>query len=394
MRSLSLTIDLDEIITKLVNRLSKIMAISKVSIYLKTEESEKVKVYETSEQKENNEIIFYEPDKNDPFFVSLIEQEKINTEEFMINYYLKISEELEKRKISLSLPLIVQNRLIGILNLGNKKFEDEFSQEDIFLLETISTQASIAIDNAISYKKLEKAYKELKNTQEELIKAEKLSTIGRMASSIIHDVKTPITSIIGFAQLIGFKTENKLLQEYTKQIIRSAEQMHGMIQEILDFAKGKEKELNKKKHNLEEIIDEAVLELKNYLEHNNIKLKLVRDFNNSLYLDKQKVVRVLYNVIKNAIESMPDGGRITIKTYPDNNNAVISITDTGKGIHPEIKNKIFEPFFSNGKNNGTGLGLSIVKKIVEAHKGKISVESNPGKGTTFFISFPIIKDIT
>jgi len=394
VRSLSLTIDLDEIITKLVNRLSKIMAISKVSIYLKTEESEKVKVYETSEQKENNEIIFYEPDKNDPFFVSLIEQEKINTEEFMINYYLKISEELEKRKISLSLPLIVQNRLIGILNLGNKKFEDEFSQEDIFLLETISTQASIAIDNAISYKKLEKAYKELKNTQEELIKAEKLSTIGRMASSIIHDVKTPITSIIGFAQLIGFKTENKLLQEYTKQIIRSAEQMHGMIQEILDFAKGKEKELNKKKHNLEEIIDEAVLELKNYLEHNNIKLKLVRDFNNSLYLDKQKVVRVLYNVIKNAIESMPDGGRITIKTYPDNNNAVISITDTGKGIHPEIKNKIFEPFFSNGKNNGTGLGLSIVKKIVEAHKGKISVESNPGKGTTFFISFPIIKDIT
>ena len=116
---------------------------------------------------------------------------------------------------------------------------------------------------------------------------------------------------------------------------------------------------------------------------------LKQEFDGEIPVDELKILRVFYNVIKNAAESMPAGGKLTIKTYSLNNKAVISISDTGTGISSEIKDKIFNPLFTYGKNNGTGLGLSIVKKIVEAHKGKIEIESKEGEGTTFYISLPV-----
>jgi len=388
VRTLSLTLDPDELITKLLTRLTKIMGLAKAVLYLETYEQEKIKIYELGNTEEGV-IISRIPEKDDPFFNLLTGQEAIKTDEFMIKYYMKIRNALEEHQISLSLPLIVSNRLVGILNLWNTSYEKEFTPEEIFLLETVSTQASIAIDNALTYKRLERAYRELSETQEELIKAEKLSAVGKITSSIIHDIKNPLTNIMGFSQLTSLKTEDKILKQYAENIFYSAEQMLNMVKEILDFVKGKETELSLAPYKLEEVVSKTVEDLKSYLEHNNIELKVMQKFKKNVYLDKFKITRVLYNIIKNAAESMPEGGVLTIRTFSENNKALISVNDTGTGMSEEVRDKIFNPFFTNGKKTGTGLGLSIVRKIIEAHKGKIKVDSEKGKGTTFLISLPV-----
>ena len=240
---------------------------------------------------------------------------------------------------------------------------------------------------------LEKAYTQLKNTQEELLNAERLSAIGKFASIIIHDIKNPLTNIRAYAELL----ERKLgkidgIDEFffrgTSTIINEVDRLVAMTTELLDFSKG-DSNLDKEEVDFYEYLQIIAESMQGRAEKNNIQIKFepVKE-KIFLFIDKQKMQRVFSNLVNNAIEAIGENGLINITLENKDDGFVLwKIKDSGCGIPQKIASRIFEPFVS-GKSNGTGLGMSIVKSFVEKHGGSISVESKVGEGTEMIISLP------
>ncbi|MFC1621472.1 GAF domain-containing protein [Candidatus Omnitrophota bacterium] len=307
-----------------------------------------------------------------------------------------------KTKSILAVPIIHKEKLIGALEVINKKTAESFSSQDVKLLEIVAGQAAIAIENAMLYQKVLRKHQALKAKHDQLIEAqaklvnmEKLSAIGNMASRIVHDFRNPLAVIKGFADLLMMKKETvktKDIEEFHKIIVRDVERLLGMTSEILDFAKGKTS-LSFVETTMKELIDTVCDCLKIDFEEKNVKLITKINYDGPLYIDKNKMQRVIFNIAFNARDAMSKskGGNFEIETSVSGNDAEIRLSDTGGGIPEEIKANIFEPFATYGKSNGTGLGLAIVKKVVGEHDGTVVIESPSKKDsfdTTFVIRFP------
>lgn len=240
---------------------------------------------------------------------------------------------------------------------------------------------------------LEKAYTQLKNTQEELLNAERLSAIGKFASIIIHDIKNPLTNIRAYAELLERKLDkidgiDEFFFRGTSTIINEVDRLVAMTTELLDFSKG-DSNLDKEEVDFYEYLQTIAESMQGRAEKNNIQIKFepVKE-KIFLFIDKQKMQRVFSNLVNNAIEAIGENGLINITLENKDDGFVLwKIKDSGCGIPQKIASRIFEPFVS-GKSNGTGLGMSIVKSFVEKHGGSISVESNVGEGTEMIISLP------
>lgn len=225
-----------------------------------------------------------------------------------------------------------------------------------------------------------------KRAEQELIMAEKYSMGGKIARSIAHEVRNPLTNLhLALEQLkeeVG--DENEMIELYSDIIKRNAERIDQLITELLSSSKPKQLTLSEE--NLNEVVDET-LELT--LDRLNLKkMKLVKKLDPelpTLKLDKDKFNMAILNIIINAIEAMDEGkGVLEISTYTENGNAVLIIKDNGKGIPKDDLTKLFDPFFT-GKRSGMGLGLTTTQNIIKSHSGKIQVDSKVGEGTTFKI---------
>jgi signal transduction histidine kinase len=235
--------------------------------------------------------------------------------------------------------------------------------------------------------------KKLKTAQHELLQKERLSVVGQMASSIVHDFRSPMTIV-----LIGLETvrTNKNLSEGRRneiyeQVKKAIQKMQQMTQELLDYTRG-EITLTVQECDVQSFVEGIVKSVQESLARKRIHLSLVCDYHGVAKFDKERIERVLLNIINNAEDAMQEGGEITVRTYRDDSQLIFSISDTGGGIPEEIRDKIFEPFVTAGKKRGTGLGLAIVKKIVEQHGGEISFESQLSVGTTFTVKIPLQMD--
>ncbi len=220
-------------------------------------------------------------------------------------------------------------------------------------------------------------------------KEENLSLIGKMLTTVLHDVKNPLSAIKGFAELIGIRVENSEIKEFAAIIGKEIEKLNSMTKEILDFAKG-ETRLNIVNFKASEFIDE----LKIYFDHEFSKRKMKYDIEMEsdfeMVLDPAKLLRAVLNIAKNAAEAMePDKGIFKILIKKHNENVVIKLSDNGPGIPKNMLKKIFQPFFTRGKTLGTGLGLAIVKKMISDHNGIIKIWSEENKGTVFTLEIPL-----
>ncbi len=225
-------------------------------------------------------------------------------------------------------------------------------------------------------------------------KNERLFTLGIMAAALSHEIKNPIIAIIGMISRLESKTsaEDKELFEIVK---KEALRIEGIISRLSDFYKFKEakKELN----DINALIKETISLTGHYLTRFK-KIETTIELSPEIppfYFNKGQLQQVLVNLIINASQTMKEGGHLTIKTTTEADDGakkvVIVVKDTGIGISPEHLSKIFLPFFTTKSyEEGTGIGLSISKEIIERHDGKITVESEPGKGTTFRITLPLI----
>jgi two-component system NtrC family sensor kinase len=226
----------------------------------------------------------------------------------------------------------------------------------------------------------------IKSFEGELIKANKLSALGELASSIAHEIKNPLISIQGFARRIGTTEDRDKLEKYAKFIEQEADRLTQVLTKLLGFSRMDEPK--KDFLNMNEIVDDTVLFMEHHLTRfKNVEIAVEKEPDLPLVqVDRIHVQQTVVNILMNAAQAMPGGGKILIKTGRGDQYVFISITDTGVGIKEEDLERIFEPFFTTKeKEQGTGLGLSLCKRLIEANAGKIEVESKVGEGTTFRI---------
>jgi signal transduction histidine kinase len=225
----------------------------------------------------------------------------------------------------------------------------------------------------------------------ELMRTERLSTIGTMANSIIHDLKNPIQALQSCADLITERCTDPSVKSFTKIMRKSVDNMTDMVQELLDFARG-QSSLMIERQSPSAVMEELDMQLVRLIPE---KVHLVRDVQcaDDIRVDVGRFVRVLLNLIKNSVEAMPKGGVLRLEVFQLDNTVTFRVADTGSGIPAELLPRIFEPFVTYGKSKGTGLGMAIVKSVVEAHGGEIEVRSKVGVGTTTEIVLPTVDPL-
>jgi len=221
----------------------------------------------------------------------------------------------------------------------------------------------------------------------EVVRKERLHTIGEMAGAIIHDFKNPMTSIHLGAEEIRDRIRDDRVHHCCSVIVRQVNRMLAMAQQLLDFVEGRT-DFRIRIWKADQFLEEVRLLNMDFASAHGIELH-IQGSNHDMYIDKDRMLRVMQNLISNAIDAF-DGksGRIEIRSLRENGGVRISVSDNGRGIPESIRETLFDPFVTVGKKRGTGLGLAIIKRIIEGHGGAITYRSSPGKGTDFFIFIP------
>jgi signal transduction histidine kinase len=279
-------------------------------------------------------------------------------------------------KAALVVPLEGERKApMGALAIYNKRGGVAFNEEDRELLELVAANASTAILLQLSREAREREGR--------------LTTIGRLLSSVIHDLKTPLTVISGYVQLMQASKDRKLREQYAGLILRQFDLIGAMQREVLEFARGEKSVLVRKVY-LQKFFDDVRVELESDLSRRGIELVVDVQERGTARFDEGKILRVIHNLARNAAEAMSKGGgKFVIKVTRDKHDGSLLLTfsDTGPGIPKEIEHRLFQSFVTSGKRGGTGLGLAIVKKIAEEHGGSIAVQTS-SRGATFKLLIP------
>ncbi|MFA4886382.1 MAG: PAS domain S-box protein, partial [Desulfotomaculaceae bacterium] len=228
---------------------------------------------------------------------------------------------------------------------------------------------------------------ERKRLEEEMARLERLNLIGEMAAGIGHEIRNPMTTVRGFLQLLGGKKECIQFREYYDLMIEELDRANSIITEFLSLAKNKT--LSKKAQNLSPIVGALLPLIQADAMRTDKYVKVELENIPDLLLDEKEIRQLILNLVRNGLEAMSPGGIITIRTFKDGSNVVLAVQDQGKGIEPDIMEKIGTPFFTT-KDSGTGLGLAICYSIAARHEATIEVETSP-RGTTFYVRFELQK---
>jgi signal transduction histidine kinase len=294
-----------------------------------------------------------------------------------------LTADLDYLQVVVCVPMLVDERLIGIIALGEKLSRDMFFDGDVRLLETLATETSLAIRH--------------RRMQDEFLRKNKLAELGTVAAGVAHEIRNPLASIRTFAQLLPEKINDpEFTHEFSQLVLKDVDRITKVVETMLAFARPTQVTVDN--HPVSELVDEALLLAQTRLKSK--RIELVKEHRNHpvLRVDKQQVLQVLLNLLNNAVDALPEHGQIRITTgrRPLESTsdgevrdfAFIEVTDNGVGIPAALRHRVFDPFFTT-KKEGTGLGLSISQKIIRDHGGTISVSSVEGHGTTFSIHLPV-----
>jgi len=289
----------------------------------------------------------------------------------------------------LSVPLLREQQIMGALSVWRRE-SGNFEPEVINLLQTFATQSALAIQNARLFREIED-----KSRQVEAASRHKSEFLANMS----HELRTPLNAVIGFSEVLGekmFGELNEKQNEYVDDIHSSGQHLLSLINDILDLSKVEagRMELELAKFDLPLTVENAITLVRERATRHGITLDTAIDERLGDFVgDERKIKQVLLNLLSNAVKFTSEGGRIGIQAIPVDGSVEISVSDTGIGITPEDQATIFEEFRQVGtadaqKHEGTGLGLTLAKKFVELHGGRIWVESEVGKGSTFTFTLP------
>ena len=330
----------------------------------------------------------------------------------------KISDLFDITGAAILIPMISQERLTGIMALGEKRSGELFVHEDIELLETIGSQGAIAIENAWNYERIEEmnikleekvkkrtqdlaaALEEKDRTQQQLIRSESLASIGQLVAGTAHELNNPLASSSSLIQIcaetIGQwegvrQTDREELLEDLRFSIKELDRAANIVKSLLGLSR--QTQTYVEQVNVNTLVNDALRILRN--RYKNSEIAIEKDLGEDLPEIEGNFAnlgQVAINIINNAIQAQQDGkGAITLVTRYEKETDIVRIEcrDTGMGMSPEEARDAFKPFFTTkGPGEGTGLGLYIAHEIVQKHGGNIAIESEKGRGTTVSVEIP------
>jgi signal transduction histidine kinase len=302
-------------------------------------------------------------------------------------------ETMEALGAEISLPILSKGKLIGILNLGHKEDKTIYSDEDLELLSTLANQAAIAIENA-------RLYENLKQSQDTLRRADRLSSLGLLTAGLAHEIRNPLVAIRTFTQLLPERYNDAEFREgFQGLALKEVDRICGLINDLLSFARPSKPNVSPEAIN--DVVENITRILETQAKEKNVAI--FREFSENLpkvWIDREQMKQVFMNLILNAIQAMQEGGSLSIATRsvartgadPVGEFVQVEVRDTGIGIPEDNLQHIFDPFFTS-KDEGSGLGLAVSHQIVQEHGGFVTVESTVGKGTAFFVHVPVAKPV-
>ncbi len=307
--------------------------------------------------------------------------------------YVALDTGLARRKNLICVPLTKGDRAIGTLTVFDKihveSLGDEgFGHDDLRFLTVLAGQAAIAIENAKLFDNLKKTEARIQELHRHLLRSERLAALGELSSQVAHEIRNPLTAIGGFARSIARKMESSDPNlAYIEIIVKETERLERILTEQLCFAK-----LSPPEFKMEDINKVIIETTSLFAEKLAAKTaQLVTDLAGDLpglHIDADKIKQVFINLLQNAIESIPEGGRIEVSTKKVEWTVEVRFANNGPPIPREMLDRLFVPFATT-KAGGSGLGLAIAYEIVYEHGGTIDVKSEADRGTTFVITLPL-----
>ncbi|MFC1862432.1 ATP-binding protein [Thermodesulfobacteriota bacterium] len=400
-KSILSILDLDDLLADILGIISNVCLINLAVIMLVNEEEnclefahgiglrdeiiDEVKDYRVSLYHLDN-ILVRVVNSGQSEYVSDVESSNLRKENILIAFVKPISAYV--------VPLLTRGNVIGVIatDAVNGKGVPKETRE---VLEIFAPQIAIAIENARLYRKLKEQMAEIKESNALLNRTEKISFLGNLAARLAHEIKNPMTAIGTFIQMLPYKfDDDEFRNDFYNIAMEETKRVENLISELLDLVKAREPlfELI----DLTALVDKMILLISAKSDVNSIKI--IRRFDPNIgkvWVDPEKMKQVILNIISNAIECVPKGGKVEILIKKDlsrGKDIFIEIKDNGPGIPPSIIDKVFDPYFTtkhkSSMNSGTGLGLFIAHQNMQDHGGTISVKSSVNKGARFTLRLP------
>jgi signal transduction histidine kinase/CheY-like chemotaxis protein len=302
-------------------------------------------------------------------------------------------------KSMICVPLKLKDKTMGVIQVINKANGEPFRESDVNLLTAIAMHASTAIENARLFKDLQLAYEDIKAKQEQLSRSEheKMRALGEMAAGVAHDFNNILQAILARVQLLQDQTREEEVLRWLRVIEQAALDGAETVRRIQEFARVR----SDKRFiavNLKDVIRDAVIvtqaRWKDEAQARGIQIQVETEFLATPVVmgNPSELREVFTNMILNAVDALPEGGKIRFLTWLEDGKAAVAVSDNGVGMTEEVRKRVFDPFFTTKGVKGTGLGMSVAFGIISRHGGSVEIESQEGKGTTFLIHLPLAEE--
>ncbi len=397
-RMVSSSLELDEVLEATIQGIREILRVDAGSVALVDEETGNLVFRKTlSPERGWSAGKVIEPGEGIVGYVAASgEPQLVNNVDLDPHFRAEVDEEkgFTSRAI-LCVPLVIRNEAIGAIEVN--KLEGEFSDQDMELLQAMAASVAVAVDNANLYRELADFADELERSQAQLIQAEKMAAIGRLAASVAHEINNPLQAIHNSLHLsLHKRLEMEKRQQYLGMAQSEVQRLIEIVQRMLDFYRPSRG--GAQPTDVNAIVENVLALAHKRLQHGRIqpdaclgqdlpKISVVAD----------QITQVFLNIVINAIDAMPEGGDLYIETKSSSDHesgrewVLISFQDTGPGLSRKEIDSLFEPFYTT-KSDGTGLGLAISYGIVERHGGEIEASSRPDEGATFVVKLPAYRE--
>ncbi|OGF44954.1 MAG: hypothetical protein A2452_08720 [Candidatus Firestonebacteria bacterium RIFOXYC2_FULL_39_67] len=380
VQTLNSVVKVDELLVKVIDTITAAMRLDYTAIFILERSTNAFVANRRSKDgiawsgriDHEDPLVAYISEKNDALVFDELE--------YLISdkaHCVAVKESFISLKAKVIIPIVLKEKLIGLFVLGGKKSDDIFTQEDIDLLDMISHQISVVLENT--------------NLYEQMLNTAKLALVGTMAAGMAHEIRNPLTSMKALIQMLPDKHADKIfIDKFSAIVGEEINRLSHLTEDLLSFSKPKPHKYGQVNINavVEKVVD--LFEMQIGRKKVNIKLKLGTTI--IIYADEEQLTQIFMNMLLNAMQALGDLKEISIETGSELSENLLKyttviISDSGVGIPEQNLERIFDPFFTT-KKEGTGLGLSICLKIIQEHNGFIRVYSKVNEGTSFKIFLP------